>query len=104
MEEFANDNNIWAEDETITHIQKPRLYKVILLNDDYTTMDFVVYILERIFNKSPLEATAIMLNVHKNGRGVAGIYPKDIAETKINEVHQIARDNNYPLMCSLEPE
>lgn len=104
MEEFSKNNDIWADDETTTSIKKPRLFKVILLNDDYTTMDFVVYILETIFNKDKLEATSIMLNVHKRGKGIAGIYPRDIAETKIKEVHQIARDNNYPLMCTMEPE
>lgn len=104
MEEFSRNNDIWAEDETTTQIEKPRLYRVILLNDDYTTMDFVVYILEKIFNKDKIEATSIMLSVHKNGRGVAGVYPRDIAETKIKEVHQISRGNNYPLMCTMEPE
>lgn len=84
--------------------KRPPLYKVLLLNDDYTTMEFVVYILETIFNKSPVEAVQIMLNVHKNGSGVAGIYTKDIAETKIKVVLELARKNDFPLQCIMEKE
>ncbi len=85
-------------------IKKPALYKVLLLNDNYTTMDFVVYILESIFNKPPVEAVQIMLHVHKNGSGLAGVYTKDIAETKINIVHDIALKNQFPLKCVMEKE
>ncbi len=83
---------------------RPPLYKVFLLNDDYTTMDFVVQILESIFHKNPVEATAIMLNVHKRGKGLAGIYSREIAETKIEAVHDLARDNEFPLRCEMEKE
>ncbi|CAK8712897.1 ATP-dependent Clp protease adapter protein ClpS [Candidatus Electronema halotolerans] len=83
-------------------LQEPPLYKVLLHNDDYTTMDFVVMILEVIFAKDTAEATAIMLNVHHQGRGVAGVYPREIGETKVAEVHQLARKNQFPLKCSLE--
>ncbi len=83
-------------------LQEPPFYKVLLHNDDYTTMDFVVMILEMIFGKSTEEATAIMLNVHHQGCGVAGIYTREIGETKVAEVHQLARQNEYPLRCSLE--
>jgi len=95
-----------TREETVTQdrvkLQEPPLYKVLLHNDDYTTMDFVVMILEVIFGKNTAEATAIMLNVHNQGQGVAGIYPREIGETKVAEVHQLARKNQYPLKCSLE--
>lgn len=83
-------------------IEEPPVYKVILHNDDYTTMDFVVMILEGIFHKSHTEATKIMINVHQQGVGVAGIYPRDIADTKASLVHDMARKNDYPLRCSIE--
>jgi ATP-dependent Clp protease adaptor protein ClpS len=82
--------------------QKPKMYRVILLNDDFTTMEFVVLILEGIFLKSPAEATQIMLQVHKNGKGVAGIFSKQIAEAKIDQVHQRARSEGFPLRCEME--
>jgi ATP-dependent Clp protease adaptor protein ClpS len=75
---------------------------VLLHNDDYTTMDFVVMVLETIFHKSAEEATLIMLNVHEQGVGVAGVYPRDVAETKAILVHDLARKNEYPLKCSVE--
>lgn len=84
--------------------KKPSLYKVFLLNDDYTTMEFVVHILEKVFRKSRVEATEIMLQVHKNGKGLAGIYTKDIAETKVANVQELARKNQYPLRCLMEKE
>lgn len=84
--------------------RKPPLYKVLLLNDDYTTMEFVVHVLEKIFHKSPPEATRIMLHVHKKGMGLAGVYSRDIAETKMAEVHDLAQGNEFPLRCLLERE
>ena len=75
----------------------------MLLNDDYTTMDFVVDVLMRFFNKDPLEAEEIMYQVHEQGSGVCGIYPFDIAESKVNQVTDHARANNYPLLCVLRP-
>ena len=83
-------------------IKEPSLYKVLLHNDDYTTMDFVVMILETVFKKDTTEATRIMLNVHNQGVGIAGIYIREIGETKIGVVHEMARKNQYPLKCSLE--
>ena len=83
-------------------LKMPSLYNVYLLNDDYTTMEFVVHLLEVIFHKSPAESTQIMLLVHKKGKGLAGIYPREIAETKVNAVHQLARQNSYPLKAVME--
>ncbi len=80
------------------------MYKVLLHNDDYTTMDFVIMILERIFDKKNDEATRIMLNVHHKGVGIAGLYTKEIAETKISLVHHLAKENLFPLRCSLEKD
>ena len=82
--------------------QKPKMYKVVLLNDDFTTMEFVVHVLETIFLKSPSEAMQIMLHVHKSGKGVAGIFSKQIAEAKIDQVHQRARNEDFPLRCAME--
>ncbi len=84
--------------------KKPRMYKVILLNDDFTTMDFVVHILEKFFHKSRAEATYLMLTVHHKGRAVVGIYPFEIAEMKVQQVITYARKNGHPLMCIMEPE
>jgi ATP-dependent Clp protease adaptor protein ClpS len=84
------------------NLQEPHLYKVLLHNDDYTTMDFVVMILETIFHKNTDEATRIMLNVHHQGQGIAGVYTREIGETKVASVHRTARKNQYPLKCSLE--
>jgi len=83
-------------------VQEPPLYKALLHNDDYTSMEFVVSILENIFHKSPQEATRIMLNVHEKGIGVAGVYTREICETKIALVHELARQNEFPLRCSME--
>ena len=83
-------------------VQEPPLYKVLLHNDDYTSMEFVVSILENIFHKSQQEATRIMLNVHEQGIGIAGIYTQEICETKITIVHELARKNEFPLRCSME--
>ncbi|MBI4684213.1 MAG: ATP-dependent Clp protease adapter ClpS [Nitrospirae bacterium] len=85
-------------------IKTPPLYRVFLLNDDYTTMDFVVHVLEKIFHKTPVEATQIMLHVHKNGKGLAGVYTCEIAETKIETVHEVSHQNSFPLKCSMEKE
>lgn len=83
-------------------LNPPNLYKVILLNDDFTPMDFVEYILMSIFNKSKEEANKIVFKVHNNGSGVCGIYSYEIAETKVTQVLSIARRNQYPLRCILE--
>lgn len=96
------------EDDVLTErkekLQKPPLYKVLLHNDDFTTMDFVVFILVQVFHKSEEEAIQIMLAVHHQGVGVAGVYTYEIAETKVNQVHNLAKAHEYPLLCSLEEE
>ena len=84
--------------------KKPPLYKVLMLNDDYTTMDFVIYVLESVFQKSSVEATQIMLHVHKKGVGLAGVYTREIAETKITTVHDLANKKQFPLKCRMEKE
>ncbi len=83
---------------------QPPTYKVILLNDDYTPMEFVVEILKTVFHKPHAEATRIMLHVHQNGMGVAGVYPYEIAETKVRTVEELARESEYPLKCVMEKE
>jgi len=92
----------WVITEDSTKVKEPSMYKVLLHNDDYTSMEFVVILLEKIFHKSTAEATRIMLNVHQQGIGVAGVYNKEIAETKVAIVHDLAQKNDYPLRCSIE--
>jgi ATP-dependent Clp protease adaptor protein ClpS len=82
--------------------QKPPMYKVLLLNDDYTPMEFVVYILERFFQKTREEATRIMLHVHQKGIGVCGVFTYEVAETKVTQVIDFARQNQHPLQCTME--
>ena len=102
MEAISIDELHDTVEETNEDIDEPSLYKVILLNDDYTTMDFVVKILEEVFHKGPAEATSIMLLVHNKGAGVCGVYPKEIAEMKINKVHSRAREAGFPLRAIME--
>lgn len=85
-------------------LKEPSMFKVILLNDDYTSMEFVVMVLETIFKKSEKEAYEIMMSVHKTGSGLAGVYTKEIADTKLFAVHRLAKDNEFPLKCMLEAE
>ncbi len=84
--------------------ETPRLYKVILHNDDFTTQEFVVHVLRSVFHKTETEATFIMLTVHKKGTGVAGVYTRDIAETKVQQVTTLAREFGMPLLVTSEPE
>ncbi len=90
--------------KTRTKTQKPGLYKVLLLNDDYTPMEFVIHILERFFNKNKHEATDIMLHVHRRGVGLCGVFTYEVAETKVNQVMDFARANEQPLQCTMEKE
>ncbi len=84
--------------------KKPSMYKVLLLNDDYTPMDFVVFVLQHFFNKPVAEATRIMLNVHRKGVGVCGVYTYEVAETKVAQVTNFARQHEHPLRCTMEKE
>lgn len=84
--------------------KRPSMYRVLLLNDDYTPMEFVVYVLERYFNKSREEATQIMLHVHNHGVGVCGVFTFEVAETKVAQVLDLARRNEHPLQCTMEKE
>jgi ATP-dependent Clp protease adaptor protein ClpS len=83
-------------------IREPKMYRVILHNDDYTTMDFVIEVLISIFHKPAADATRIMIDVHKKGKGICGVYPYDIAATRVVRVHQMARKREFPLKCTLE--
>ena len=91
-------------ERTRQQTKEPDLFRVLLLNDDYTTMDFVVDVLESIFNKPPAEAFRIMMQVHTQGKGLCGVYPFEIAETKVAVVEDRARDNGFPLKAVLEKE
>ncbi len=102
MSSTENDSGTQTTTKDRIKTEQPKQFKVLLLNDDYTPMDFVVSILESIFQKSPAEAVKIMLAVHHQGAGVCGIYPKQIAETKIYQVHEQARAHGHPLKSSME--
>ena len=91
-----------VQERTDIKKQDPTLYKVVLLNDDYTPMDFVVHVLESLFQKSPAEAFRVMMQVHVNGRGIAGIYPWEVAETKADKVASLANEAGHPLRAAIE--
>ena len=91
-------------ERTRQETKKPELFKVLLLNDDYTTMDFVIEILESIFHKPPADAFRIMMAVHTQGKGLCGAYPHEVAETKVAAVEDRARENGFPLRAAMEPE
>ena len=102
-----NDNNIDIPTTKVVvksrpKTKKPSMYRVILLNDDYTPMEFVVHVLERFFLKNREEATQIMLHVHRRGVGVCGVFTYEVAETKVHQVVEFARRNQHPLQCTLE--
>jgi ATP-dependent Clp protease adaptor protein ClpS len=97
-----HDHDVQLEIDDRQQIKEPPLYRVLLHNDDYTTMEFVIQVLEKIFHKSPAEATQIMLHVHRRGIGVCGRYPREIAETKVATVTSLARKRGFPLRCSME--
>jgi len=92
-----------TSEKTTPKVREPEDYRVILLNDDYTAMDFVVEVLMFVFHKKPEDANKIMLDVHRKGKGIVGQYPWDIAATKAEQVHAAARENEFPLRCIVEP-
>lgn len=104
MGEFKPELEEGVRSQTGKEVKEPPLYKVLLLNDDYTTMDFVVEVLRFVFHKSVTDATHIMLNVHHNGVGLCGIYPFEVAETKVSTVEALARERGFPLKCTSERE
>lgn len=101
-EEQVPGGNEQIQERQKEKVKEPPMYKVILHNDDYTTMEFVVEVLKRVFRKPAIEAHAIMMKVHKKGAGVVGTYPYDIAATKVQQTRKMAEENGYPLKCTME--
>jgi ATP-dependent Clp protease adaptor protein ClpS len=98
------DTGVATQTRKKEQLKKPPLFKVLFHNDNYTTMEFVVFVLQSVFNKSESDAMQIMLNVHRTGFGVAGVYTKDVAQTKVEKTHVLAKEAEYPLKLSIEPE
>ena len=103
MPEFEDDHGVITQSKTSRKVKKPKLYKVLMHNDDYTTRDFVVWVLQSIFHKNENDAVRIMMHVHTTGMGVAGIYTKEVAETKVSKAERLAREHEYPLRLTMEP-
>ena len=106
-QQFNNGNDIESDDTLLLErtkptLKKPPMFKVIILNDDYTPMEFVVHVLENFFSMDRAKATRIMMDVHKKGRGIVGMYTLDIAQTKAAQVHHLAREQEFPLKCTVE--
>ena len=102
--EQHDDERGLAVEESKPELKRPRMYKVLLLNDDYTPMDFVVHILEKFFSMERHKATQVMLAVHTEGKGVCGTYTRDIAESKVTQVNTYSRRHEHPLLCTMEAE
>ena len=100
--DFDHDSDVLEESET--KLEKPKLFKVVLHNDDFTTMDFVVFVLQYVFSRTDAEAFTIMLKVHNEGIGIAGIYPYEIAQMKSEKAMNLAKSREYPLLCTVEEE
>ena len=100
--EIERDQEALTEEET--KVDKPGLFKVILHNDDFTTMEFVVFVLNHVFKRSPAESVTIMLKVHNEGFGIAGVYPYEIAKMKADKAMNLARAREYPFLCTVEEE
>ena len=103
-DEDGGDTGTGTITRTRTKTKKPSMYKVLLLNDDYTPMEFVVYVLQRFFSKNAEDATKIMLHVHQNGVGICGVFTYEVAETKVSQVMDLARQHDHPLQCTMEKE
>ena len=106
LQDFPDDNmdDGVAIAEAKPKIKKPPMYKVVILNDDYTPMEFVVHILQAFFNLTHEKAQNVMLNVHTKGKGVCGVYTRDVAETKVEQVNDYSRQNQHPLLCTMEAD
>ena len=100
--DIEHEGEVLTESET--KLEKPKLFKVLLHNDDFTTMDFVVFVLQYVFNRSDAESLTIMLKVHTEGLGIAGVYPYEIATTKAQKTMNLAKAREFPLLCTLEEE
>ena len=95
-------SGVATDTKTEKKLQKPNMYKVLLHNDDYTTMEFVVFVLQSVFHLDEAKSVQIMLHVHRSGAGVAGVYTREIAETRVSQVETLAKEHEYPLRCSIE--
>lgn len=104
MSQQRSDSDIALFPKQAEEVREPPMYRVMLVNDDYTTMEFVVEILVRVFHKPYDEAMRIMLHVHQKGAGLCGIYTFEVAESKVQTVHNLARENGFPLKCTMEKE
>ena len=104
MAEYISSPREQVKTNVQQEVKPPPMYRVFLHNDNYTTMEFVVQILQTVFHKKTEDAIEIMLHVHQNGVGMAGVYTAEIAETKVDAVHRLAKENGFPLRCSMEPE
>ena len=100
----GTDDSTLTESRSDQQLEQPRLWRVLLHNDDYTTQDFVVWVLETLFHKPTVEAFDIMLSVHRSGMGIAGVYTHDVAETKLKTTRQLAEEHEFPLLVTMEPE
>jgi ATP-dependent Clp protease adaptor protein ClpS len=100
----GTDDSTLTESRSDQKLEQPRLWRVLLHNDDYTTQDFVVWVLETVFHKPTVEAFDIMLSVHRSGMGIAGVYTHDVAETKLKTTRQLAEEHEFPLLVTMEPE
>src|SRR4051794_18564773 len=99
-----DETGVATDTRTEKKLKQPKMYKVLLHNDDYTTMEFVVFVLQSIFHHEMTKAVQIMLHVHKSGIGVAGVYTREIAETRVSQVEDLAKEHGFPLRCSLEED
>ena len=102
MSRFDSETDEAVVAESETRLKKPPLYQVLLHNDDFTTMEFVVYVLQNVFGRSESEAVRVMLQVHLEGVGVAGVYTYEVAEMKVTKVTNLAQSNEFPLLCTIE--
>ena len=98
------DESTLTETRSEQKLERPRMWRVLLHNDDYTTQDFVVWVLETVFHKPTLEAVDIMMSVHRSGMGLAGVYTHDVAETKLKTTRQLAEEHEFPLLVTMEPD
>jgi ATP-dependent Clp protease adaptor protein ClpS len=104
MPQSRTNESTLTETRSEQKLERPRMWRVLLHNDDYTTQDFVVWVLESVFHKPRGEAFAIMMSVHRSGLGVAGVYTYDVAETKVKTTKQMAEEHEFPLLVTMEPE